>query len=97
MEARAGELREEAFRRYSRDVLPERGQQRPHRLARPRTSPFHGGNGGSNPPGDAISRTTWLYGLYLPSTLTRFQKFVLADTWYKRIAFRTTQRPDDVR
>ena len=27
----------------------------PHRLARPRTSPFHGGNGGSNPPGDAKS------------------------------------------
>src|SRR5579864_3893736 len=27
----------------------------PHRLARPRTSPFHGGNGGSNPPGDATS------------------------------------------
>src|SRR5712692_6649841 len=25
----------------------------PHRLSRPRTSPFHGGNGGSNPPGDA--------------------------------------------
>ena len=29
----------------------------PHRLARPRTSPFHGGNGGSNPPGDAIDFT----------------------------------------
>ena len=26
---------------------------RPHRLAWSRTSPFHGGNGGSNPPGDA--------------------------------------------
>ena len=25
----------------------------PHRLARPRTPPFHGDNGGSNPPGDA--------------------------------------------
>jgi hypothetical protein len=30
-------------------------RQRPHRLVRPRTSPFHGGNGGSNPPGDATS------------------------------------------
>ena len=28
---------------------------RPHRLAWPRTPPFHGGDGGSNPPGDAIS------------------------------------------
>ena len=27
---------------------------RPRRLARPRTSPFHGGNAGSNPAGDAI-------------------------------------------
>ena len=27
--------------------------QRPRRLARPRTSPFHGGNAGSNPAGDA--------------------------------------------
>ena len=26
----------------------------PHRLAWPRTPPFHGGDGGSNPPGDAI-------------------------------------------
>src|SRR5271157_1880537 len=26
---------------------------RPRRLARPRTSPFHGGNAGSNPAGDA--------------------------------------------
>jgi hypothetical protein len=26
----------------------------PYRLVWPRTSPFHGGNGGSNPPGDAI-------------------------------------------
>src|SRR6185295_10096847 len=31
----------------------------PHRLARPRTSPFHGGNGGSNPPGDAKLVLTW--------------------------------------
>ena len=28
---------------------------RPRRLARPRTSPFHGGNTGSNPVGDAKS------------------------------------------
>jgi hypothetical protein len=28
---------------------------RPRRLARPRTSPFHGGNAGSNPAGDAKS------------------------------------------
>jgi hypothetical protein len=27
---------------------------RPRRLARPRTPPFHGGNTGSNPVGDAI-------------------------------------------
>ena len=29
--------------------------KRPRRLARPRTSPFHGGNTGSNPVGDAKS------------------------------------------
>jgi len=28
-------------------------QKRPRRLAWPRTSPFHGGNTGSNPVGDA--------------------------------------------
>ena len=28
--------------------------KRPHRLARPRTPAFHAGDGGSNPPGDAI-------------------------------------------
>lgn len=27
----------------------------PHRLARPRTLPFHGSDGGSNPPADAFS------------------------------------------
>ena len=31
---------------------------RPHRLAWPRTPPFHGGDGGSNPPGDATSSLT---------------------------------------
>jgi hypothetical protein len=30
-----------------------RHNSRPRRLARPRTSPFHGGNTGSNPVGDA--------------------------------------------
>ncbi len=30
-----------------------RGNQRPRRLARPRTPPFHGDNTGSNPVGDA--------------------------------------------
>ena len=30
-----------------------RAQQRPRRLARPRTPPFHGDNTGSNPVGDA--------------------------------------------
>jgi hypothetical protein len=30
-------------------------RKRPHRLAWSRTSPFHGGNGGSNPPGDACN------------------------------------------
>ncbi len=28
----------------------------PHRLAWPRTPPFHGGDGGSNPPGDVVAR-----------------------------------------
>ena len=32
--------------------------KRPHRLAWSRTSPFHGGNGGSNPPGDACPVTS---------------------------------------
>src|SRR5581483_4905086 len=32
---------------------------RPRRLARPRTSPFHGGNTGSNPVGDAILSSTY--------------------------------------
>ena len=46
------ELTELVPESYSREVdLPR--QASPHRLARPRTSPFHGGNGGSNPPGDA--------------------------------------------
>ena len=31
-------------------------RESPHRLARPRTPPFHGGDGGSNPPGDATFR-----------------------------------------
>ena len=35
------------------DGAPRRFHQRPRRLARPRTSPFHGGNAGSNPAGDA--------------------------------------------
>ena len=34
-------------------VAPRRLRQRPRRLARPRTPPFHGGNTGSNPVGDA--------------------------------------------
>ena len=38
--------------RYSRDVRLSPATS-PHRLARPRTSPFHGGNRGSNPLGDA--------------------------------------------
>ena len=33
-------------------------QSRPRRLAWPRTSPFHGGNTGSNPVGDAKSNHT---------------------------------------
>ena len=33
----------------------------PHRLAWPRTPPFHGGDGGSNPPGDAIFLFSSLY------------------------------------
>src|SRR3984957_1138118 len=47
-------------------------QSRPRRLAWPRTSPFHGGNTGSNPVGDA-STITNDYGVicnfYSPSTL----------------------------
>ena len=43
----------------------------PHRLARPRTSPFHGGNGGSNPPGDAKSWAIIASGpLFLLKVLT---------------------------
>src|SRR5260370_5559507 len=36
-------------------------QLRPRRLARPRTSPFHGGNTGSNPVGDAKPTKHFLY------------------------------------
>jgi hypothetical protein len=49
-----GGLRTDRFSRYSviwnvyRSIL-----LRPHRLARPRTPPFHGDNRGSNPLGDA--------------------------------------------
>ena len=32
---------------------PQLEPERPRRLAWPRTSPFHGGNAGSNPAGDA--------------------------------------------
>src|SRR5271170_5018555 len=35
-------------------------QNRPRRLAWPRTSPFHGGNTGSNPVGDASKMKDWL-------------------------------------
>jgi hypothetical protein len=39
---------------------PTRYRKRPRRLARPRTSPFHGGNTGSNPVGDAnILKNLW--------------------------------------
>ncbi len=34
---------------------------RPHRLARPRTPPFQGGNTGSNPVGDAKILFSFLY------------------------------------
>jgi hypothetical protein len=37
----------------SRGSRPARYRKGPRRLARPRTSPFHGGNTGSNPVGDA--------------------------------------------
>src|SRR5882724_9522375 len=33
--------------------------KRPRRLAWPRTSPFHGGNTGSNPVGDANTFSSW--------------------------------------
>src|SRR5689334_9640805 len=36
---------------------PASNDKRPRRLARPRTSPFHGGNAGSNPAGDASFQT----------------------------------------
>ena len=38
---------------------------RPRRLARPRTSPFHGGNTGSNPVGDA----NFINHLQIPSRI----------------------------
>ena len=43
-----------ASRLICRSHLPS-SQQRPRRLARPRTPPFHGDNAGSNPAGDAKS------------------------------------------
>jgi hypothetical protein len=46
-EARSGEQ----FAKLER--LAFNGSLRPHRLARPRTPPFHGDNRGSNPLGDA--------------------------------------------
>jgi hypothetical protein len=48
---------------YSKNCSASLPRTGPHRLARPRTSPFHGGNAGSNPAGDAISRSK------LPSVL----------------------------
>ena len=42
---------------------------RPHRLARPRTPPFHGGNAGSNPAGDAILAIPYGTSADLPYTL----------------------------
>jgi hypothetical protein len=46
-------LRLERWRADSLARGPPHFQDRPRRLARPRTSPFHGGNTGSNPVGDA--------------------------------------------
>ena len=43
-------------------ILPHR---RPRRLAWPRTSPFHGGNTGSNPVGDA----SFINHLQIPSRI----------------------------
>ena len=43
--------------------------QRPRRLARPRTSPFHGGNGGSNPPGDAKNAPARFWPLPRPGSV----------------------------
>src|SRR5271169_6610837 len=47
---------------------PTLSRDRPRRLARPRTSPFHGGNTGSNPVGDANYPTSF----YSPLTGFRY-------------------------
>jgi hypothetical protein len=46
--------------------------KRPHRLAWSRTSPFHGGNGGSNPPGDAWNFKGLRRGYPLSSAIILF-------------------------
>ena len=43
----------------------------PHRLAWPRTPPFHGGDGGSNPPGDVREKRE----LHVCNSLFLFQSF----------------------
>jgi hypothetical protein len=42
----------------------------PHRLAWPRTPPFHGGDAGSNPAGDAISPSEFFVSLSLSLSLS---------------------------
>ena len=51
-----------------RSNFPGISASRPRRLARPRTSPFHGGNAGSNPAGDA-NVSKYLSPSYLSPTL----------------------------
>lgn len=65
---------------WRRRASPKKGLAsfyvRPYRLAWSRTSPFHGENGGSNPPGDAILR----YPAYLLLNRRAFER--------RRLAFR---------
>src|ERR1700730_76257 len=50
---------------YDHSLLQDPTLNRPRRLAWPRTSPFHGGNTGSNPVGDAKSYQRFTRKLHL--------------------------------
>ena len=49
------------FKAWVEGSNPSRLTMCPHRLARPRTSPFQGGNTGSNPVGDAIENQSAVF------------------------------------
>ena len=53
---------------YSRSVHLSAGRARPHRLAWPRTPPFHGDNRGSNPLGDATAHGCFRIAISRSST-----------------------------